>query len=146
VSYHGKITSFANKTTFAIHCNRLERTGRQVINPTARDREMLSAVFAKVDVPALAVTVGLMCALGLFLATAMLLVQDAPAHYPVGPHLGALADYLPAYRVSWAGALIGAFYGFLVGAVIGFFVAVYWNLTHYLAMGIMLIRSARLAD
>ena len=117
-----------------------------MINPTERDRELLSAVFAKADVPALAVSLGILCSLGLFLATAILLMQEVPQGYPVGPNLGTLSDYLPGYRITWPGALIGAVYGFLAGAVTGFFLAVYWNLTHYLAMGIILIKSASLAD
>ncbi len=89
---------------------------------------------------------GTLCALLLFLATAVLLVQSVPANYPVGPHLSDLADYLPGYSVSWAGAFVGAFYGFLGGALGGFAAAVYWNMTHYIALGVMLISSAELAD
>ena len=64
----------------------------------------------------------------------------------VGEHLSDLSDYLPGYSVSWAGALIGACYGFLFGALAGFSAGVYWNLTHYFALGVMLISSAQLAD
>jgi len=117
-----------------------------VINHPVQDHEMLSAVFAKMDAPALAISVGVLCSIALFLATAILLVQDVPKNYPIGPHLGALADYLPGYSVSWPGALMGAFYGFISGAITGFFIAVYWNFAHYLAIGVMLIRSAELAD
>ena len=116
------------------------------MNYYVKEHEILAAVFAKMDVPASIVAVGVFCSAILFLATVILLVQDVPENYPVGPHLSALVDYLPGYRVSWAGSLLGAFYGFLVGALIGFFIAVYWNLTHYLALGVMLIRSAELAD
>ena len=111
-----------------------------------RDHEILSAVFAKMDVPAMTVAAGVLGSLILFLATAILLLQSVPANYPVGPHLSALADYLPGYDVSWGGAAIGAFYGFLVGAIAGFSAAVYWNLAHYVALGVMLISSAELAD
>ena len=112
----------------------------------AKDHEILAAVFARMDVPALAGSAGVLGALSLFLATAILLMQTVPENYPVGPHLSALADYLPGYSVSWAGAFIGAFYGFLAGAVGGFFTAVYWNIAHYVALGVMLISSAELAD
>lgn len=111
-----------------------------------RDHEILSAVFAKMDVVAMSVAVGSLCSLLLFLATAVLLMQTAPENYPVGAHLSDLSDYLPGYSVSWAGALIGACYGFLFGALAGFFAGVYWNLTHYFALGVMLISSAQLAD
>ena len=111
-----------------------------------RDHEILSAVFAKMDVPAMTLAAGVLGSLVLFLATAILLLQSVPANYPVGPHLSALAEYLPGYDVSWAGAAVGAFYGFLFGAVAGFCASVYWNLAHYVALGVMLISSAEVAD
>ncbi len=116
------------------------------MNRQVRDHEILSAVFAKMDVMALAVAVGVLCAMALFLATAILLMQNVPEHYPVGPHLSALADYLPGYSVSWSGSIVGIFYGFLCGAVGGFSAAVFWNITHYVALGVMLFSSAELAD
>ena len=116
------------------------------MNRPFQDHEILSAVFAKMDVPAMTVAAGVLCSLLLFLATAVLLLQTVPEGYPVGPHLGSLGDYLPGYEVSWPGSLYGALYGFLIGAVGGFVVAVYWNLTHYIALGVMLISSAELAD
>lgn len=111
-----------------------------------RDHEILSAVFAKMDVPAMTVAVGVLSAVILFLATAILLLQSVPEDYPVGPHLSTLSYYLPGYEVSWFGALVGTFYGFLIGAIGGFATAAYWNLTHYIALGVMLISSAELAD
>ncbi|MEZ5504056.1 MAG: hypothetical protein R3E50_15895 [Halioglobus sp.] len=98
------------------------------------------------DVPAMTIAAGVLCSLLLFLATATLLLQAVPDNYPVGPHLADLGQYLPGYEVTWPGAFIGALYGFLVGAVAGFAAAAYWNLTHYVALGVMLISSAELAD
>lgn len=116
------------------------------MNRPVRDHEILSAVFAKMDVLAMSVAAGVLCALLSFLATATLLLQAVPENYPVGPHLSDLANYLPGFAVSWVGAFIGACYGFLGGALAGFAAAVYWNLTHYVALGVMLISSAELAD
>jgi hypothetical protein len=116
------------------------------MNRPVRDHEILSAVFAKMDVPAMTIAAGVVGSLLLFLATATLLLQAVPQDYPVGPHLKDLAAYLPGFRVSWVGAVLGALYGFLGGAIAGFAAAVYWNLTHYVALGIMLISSAELAD
>jgi hypothetical protein len=116
------------------------------MNRPVRDHEILSAVFAKMDVPAMAVAAGTLCSLLLFLATTILLIQAVPQDYPVGPHLRDLSNYLPGYDVSWKGALVGAFYGFIGGAIAGFAAAVYWNLTHYVALGVMLISAAELAD
>jgi hypothetical protein len=116
------------------------------MNRPVRDHEILSAVFAKMDVPAMSIAAGVVGSVLLFLATATLLLQAVPQDYPVGPHLKDLAAYLPGYHVSWPGAVIGAFYGFLIGAIAGFAAAVYWNLTHYVALGVMLISAAELAD
>lgn len=115
-------------------------------NRPVRDHEILSAVFAKMDVPAMSIAAGVVGSVVLFLATATLLVQAGPQYYPVGPHLKDLADYLPGYEVSWPGTIWAAFYGFLGGAIGGFAAAVYWNLTHYVALGVMLISAAELAD
>ena len=115
-------------------------------NRQVRDHEILSAIFAKMDVPAMTVAVGVLVALALFLATAVLLLQSVPTDYPVGTHLQDLANYLPGYAVSWQGGLVGALYGFFIGGFVGFAAAVYWNMTHYIALGVMLISSAELAD
>jgi hypothetical protein len=116
------------------------------MSTSTRDHEILAAVFAKMDVPAMTVAAGFLCSLLLFLATAILLMQTVPENYPVGPNLSELGEYLPGYSVSWVGAFIGAGYGFLIGAIAGFAAAVYWNLTHYIALGVMLISAAQLAD
>lgn len=115
-------------------------------NPSRQDKAILSAVFAKMDIIAMAGAMGALFSLGLFIATAVLLLQDVPAGYPVGPHLNALQDYLPGFSVSWLGSIAGLIYGFLIGAVLGFFLAVLWNMAHFVALGAMLIKSAVLAD
>ncbi len=62
------------------------------------------------------VAIGLIFALGLFIATAFLLIKGGPT---VGQHLALLGAYLPGYRVSWGGAFIGFGYMFVVGYVVG---------------------------
>ena len=114
--------------------------------PSQQDKAVLAAVFAKMDNVAMAAATGVICALGLFLATAILLLQTVPEGYPVGPHLSALSDYLPGYSVSWAGSVMAIIYGFIMGGVLGFLLASIWNLTHYLSLGAMLLRTAMMAD
>lgn len=114
--------------------------------PTQQDKAILAAVFAKIDTVAMAAAFGCLIAVGLFLATAILLVQSVPEGYPVGPHLSALQDYLPGYSVSWVGAVLGLFYGFIVGAVLGFLLAMIWNFTHYLSLGALVLKSAIMVD
>lgn len=114
--------------------------------PNRQDKAILAAVFAKIDTVAMAVAFGCLFALGLFAATAILLLQTVPEGYPVGPHLNALQDYLPGYSVSWGGAVLGLIYGFLIGAVAGFLAALIWNFTHYLSLGALVLKSAIMAD
>ena len=113
---------------------------------SAQNRAVLSAVFAKMDVLAMATASGVIFALGLFLATAILLLQDVPEGFPIGPHLNALQDYLPGYSVSWIGSIAGLLNGFVIGAIVGFFIALFWNLSHYIALASLLLKSAILAD
>lgn len=105
------------------------------------DKALLMAAFARMDVVALAVAMGTVCAIGLFLMTATLLIKGAPPGTQIGTHLGLLAIYLPGYSVSWGGSAIGAAYAWIIGAVIGFVWAVLWNLTHYLYIILVVVRA-----
>lgn len=99
------------------------------------------AAFARMDVYALATAMGAVCATGLFLMTATLLLKGAPPGEHIGAHLGLLGIYFPGYRVTWAGSVIGAIYGGILGAIVGFVWAVLWNLSHYLYIALVLIRA-----
>ena len=105
------------------------------------DKAVLMAAFARMDVVALAVAIGTVCATGLFLLTVTLLVKGAPPGTAIGPHLGLLGIYLPGYGVSWIGSIVGAVYAWLIGALIGFVWAVLWNLTHYLYIILVVVRA-----
>ena len=84
-----------------------------------RGELIVRASFARFDVVALAIALGCVAAVGLWVATVVLLLKSTPAGIKVGPHLALLANFLPGYRVSWAGSVVGLFYGFLIGAVLG---------------------------
>jgi hypothetical protein len=105
------------------------------------DKAVLMASFARMDVVALAVAMGAVCALGLFLLTATLLLKGAPSGQHIGTHLGLLGVYLPGYSVSWGGGVVGALYGGITGAIIGFVWATLWNLSHFLYIALVLIRA-----
>jgi hypothetical protein len=66
------------------------------------------------------IVVGLICGIGLFLATILLVLKGGPNP---GPHLSLLAQYFPGYSVTVAGSFLGFLYagiiGFLCGSVIG---------------------------
>ena len=105
------------------------------------DTAVLMAAFARVDVIALAVAIGTVFAIGLFLLTTTLLIKGSPPGIPIGTNLGFLGIYLPGYSVSWGGSVIGAAYAWLIGAVSGFVWGVLWNLTHYLYVILVVVRA-----
>jgi hypothetical protein len=110
-------------------------------HPT-RDRGELivRAAFARFDVVALAIAMGCVGALGLWAATAILLVKGAPPGVSVGPHLALLTNFLPGYRVTWPGSVIGLFYGFIIGAGLGGLIAVVWNIVHHIYLVLAVTR------
>jgi len=107
----------------------------------AADQALLMAAFGRIDVVALAVAMGAVFAIGLFLMTIVLLIKGAPPGMRVGPHLSLLGIYLPGYSVTWSGAVIGAVYAWIFGAALGFVWAVLWNLSHYLYIFLVVIRD-----
>jgi hypothetical protein len=100
----------------------------------AQDRGELivRAAFASFDVVALAVALGCVCAIVLWMATVILLVKGAPEGISVGPHLALLAHFLPGYNVSWTGSVLGLVYGFVIGVVLGTLIAATWNVIHHI--------------
>ena len=105
------------------------------------DKAVLMVAFARMDVVAMAVAIGTVSAIGLFLLTVTLLFKGAPPGMHIGIHLGLFGIYLPGYSVSWGGSLIGAMYVWIIGALIGFVWAVMWNLTHYLYIIMVVVRA-----
>ena len=59
----------------------------------------------------------------------------------MGPHLGALAAYLPGYSVSLKGAFIGAGYAALIGGALGLLLALTWNFAHALLLAFIRVRA-----
>ncbi len=70
------------------------------------------------------IVTGLLCGVGLFLATNWLVVKGG---VNVGMHLSLLNQYFPGYRVTFGGSLIGFAYAFLSGFAGGYFVACMYN-------------------
>ena len=85
----------------------------------------LREVFARFDPTALGTAVGVVSGVGLFLATAILLLKGGD---PVGPNLSLLSVYLLGYRVSWGGALLGWLEASVVGFALGYLMATTINL------------------
>jgi ABC-type dipeptide/oligopeptide/nickel transport system permease subunit len=64
----------------------------------------------------LGLALGLILALGIFVATNWLIIKGGDR---VGPHLILLSQYFIGYRVTFLGSLIGAAYGFTLGTICG---------------------------
>lgn len=108
------------------------------MSKSATDKAILMAAFARFDPVALAVAMGTITALVIYIATAVLLIRGGES---VGAHLALLGIYLPGYEVSWIGGIIGAVYFWFIGAVLGFIIAILWNMTHYMYVALVVVRS-----
>ena len=89
----------------------------------SQDRTLQDAML-QLNGRAWGIAIGLMLAIGLFVATNLLVLKGGPL---VGPHLGLLGVYLPGYRVSFVGSLIGFVYAFVIGYAIGRLIGMVYN-------------------
>ncbi len=92
--------------------------------------QIIKPVIARLRASVMAVAFGALAGLGLFLATAWLVVrggQVVKGEMVVGPHLGLLSNFYPGYEVTWLGAFIGFFYAAATGAVAGYTIAWVYN-------------------
>ena len=67
---------------------------------------------------------GLVAGLAILVATNWLVIKGGRV---VGPHLALLGQFLPGYRVTFVGSLIGFAYCFVLGFAIGYGVARTYN-------------------
>jgi len=105
------------------------------------DRVLVLMVFARLDLLAAACGAAVCGGVGLLLATYVLLLWGAPTGVPIGPNLAALSTFLPGYEVSWAGGLVGMFYGLVIGGGFGLVFAAVWNFTHTVTLGLIALRG-----
>ena len=84
------------------------------------DAAEIRRAFARYDPVALGGAIGIVGGLGLFAATAVLLVRGGG---PVGPNLSLLSQYLLGYTVSWPGAWLGLAEATAGGFVFGYLLA-----------------------
>ena len=96
----------------------MEKQDRSIENVAAIRVMRLGAV-------AQGISLGVVLALGVFLATNWLVLKGGDT---VGPHLSLLSQYFIGYRVTFVGSLIGAGYAFICGFLFGFIVAKVYNL------------------
>lgn len=77
---------------------------------------ILRDAFARYDPVALGLSLGAVMGLGLFVATAVLVIQG---RVPLGPNLSLLGVYFLGFEVSWLGALLGALEATALGFGLG---------------------------
>src|SRR5512134_3165615 len=89
-----------------------------------REQQEIRRAFDRTSEQGWGLALGFLAALGLFVATVILVVRGGPS---VGQHLGLLSVYLPGYSVTWLGAFIGAAYMFFFGYGAGRTIATIYN-------------------
>lgn len=89
-----------------------------------REQQQVRQAFNRVSEQGWGLALGFLAALGLFLATVILVVKGGE---DPGRHLGLLRVYLPGYGISWVGAFIGAGYAFFLGYGAGRTIATVYN-------------------
>ncbi len=87
------------------------------------EERVLTSVL-RLDAKVCGIVTGLLCGVGLFLATNWLVLKGG---VDVGEHLSLVNQYFPGYRVTFAGSLIGFAYAFVSGFVGGYSVARIYN-------------------
>ncbi len=91
---------------------------------TAEEARAVEAVLVRLNERAWGLAFGLLCGLGLFVATAILVIRGGSQ---VGPHLALLGIYLRGYEVTWTGAIVGLGYGLVLGYIAGWAVGAVYN-------------------
>jgi hypothetical protein len=87
------------------------------------DADLASGI-ARLNGTILAVVLGLMSGLVVFIATIWLVIKGGPR---VGPHLALLGQFFPGYSVTFVGGLAGLAWGAAFGAAVGWAVAWLYN-------------------
>ena len=90
----------------------------------SQNEEKLFSGLLLLTTKVLGIVLGLLCGLGLFVATNWLVIKGGEN---VGQNLQLLSQYFIGYRVSFAGSIIGFVYGFAVGSISGSFLGWFYN-------------------
>jgi hypothetical protein len=91
---------------------------------TPQEQQVLRKTLARTNEQGWGIALGLLAGIGLFAATAILVLKGGPNP---GPHLSLVSIYFPGYSVTWVGSIIGFIYAFVVGYAIGRTIATLYN-------------------
>ena len=78
--------------------------------------DVIEVIFARLDPLSLGTAIGIVSGIGLFLATAILLLKGGEV---IGPTLSLLGNYLFGFKVGWKGAFLGMFEAGVMGFILG---------------------------
>lgn len=101
------------------------RRPRASFEPVDETELILERAVVRLNANILGLVLGIISGLVLFVATNFLILKGGDV---VGPHLGLLRAFFPFYSVTFAGSIIGFFYGLVCGYVAGFVIASVYNL------------------
>ena len=87
-------------------------------------RDEISVRVARIHAGILAVVMGLICGIALFVMTLWLVIKGGPNP---GPHLQLLGQYFAGYSVTLGGAFVGLIYGLVVGGAWGWLIGLIYN-------------------
>ena len=96
----------------------------EALQENSRETEKFFTGVLWLNAKAVGLALGLICGLGIFLATNWLILKGG---HPVGPHLSLLNQFFLGYRVTFLGSLVGFAYGFAVGTISGAFISWIYN-------------------
>ena len=106
LEYHEEAISEEGEDTFAIATHTIQH------------------VFQRLHPMAFGAALGMVAGLSLFLGTVLLVVKGGSV---VGPNLSLLSQFLPGYRVTMGGSVLGLIYGQAIGFISGWFFATIRN-------------------
>jgi hypothetical protein len=101
--------------------------GRPEISEARRVRaeeQILKHAVVRLNGHILGFVIGIIAALGIFVATNWLVLKGGDV---VGPHLALLGHFFIGYSVTFLGSFIGAIYGLIVGYIAGLLIGWIYN-------------------
>jgi hypothetical protein len=101
------------------------KSATETIQEQVESERLLETALRRINARVLGLTLGGLCALGIFLATNVLILRGGEN---VGAMLSHLCFYFPWYEVTFVGSLVGAIWAFVYGFVAGEIVSRVYNL------------------
>jgi hypothetical protein len=91
---------------------------------TAPREAAVQSSLLKLNARAWGISFGLLAGGALFAATLFLVIKGGPM---VGQHLQLLSVFLPGYRVTFLGSIVGFVYAFVIGYAVGRIIGEVYN-------------------